>query len=374
MIQMTDKKHPIKDFLRREVFRLYRHNEAKEHVLDYLFWECTLRCNLGCRHCGSDCTKESAVPDMPLEDFIKVLDNVQAKNKAEHLNVCITGGEPLLRDDLEEAGVAIRRHGFTWCIVSNGLAMTPQRFDSLIAAGMGAMSLSIDGLEKEHTFLRCNPDSFKNVVKAIELCVAMHDRFPKVFIFDVITCVHRGNLAMLPKLRDFLISKGVKEWRLFSIFPEGRAAGNNLGLTNEEYRQLMEFIIETRSYKTPDGKSILASYSCEGYLGKYELKVRDYLFFCQGGINVGSVMCDGSVTGCLSIRGKSFIQGNVYKEDFMDIWNNRFQNMRDRRWAKVGKCAKCKNWRWCEGNGLHLHADDRSECSHCNLEMLGGKT
>ncbi len=85
-----------KDFLRREIFRLYRHSSAKEHSLDYLFWECTRRCNLNCRHCGSDCTKESNVPDMPLENFAKALDSVKEKNPNKKMTVCVTGGEPLL--------------------------------------------------------------------------------------------------------------------------------------------------------------------------------------------------------------------------------------------------------------------------------------
>ncbi len=46
-----------------------------EHRLNTLFWECTLRCNLACRHCGSDCRVDPQVPDMPLADFLKVLDD-----------------------------------------------------------------------------------------------------------------------------------------------------------------------------------------------------------------------------------------------------------------------------------------------------------
>ena len=48
----------------------YVENLKREHPLRGLFWECTLRCNMACRHCGSDCFKESMVPDMPLADFI----------------------------------------------------------------------------------------------------------------------------------------------------------------------------------------------------------------------------------------------------------------------------------------------------------------
>lgn len=369
---MTDfqKLKPL-DLLRRFLFRQYRKQVTKEHALTYLFWECTLRCNLSCLHCGSDCLKSSGVPDMPLEDFVRVLDNLK-ENGVNKLSICITGGEPLLRKDLEQAGRAIRKHGYGWGIVTNGLIMTEERFKSLVASGMGSMSVSLDGLKHEHTYLRCNTASFESVERTIQLCVNHKNKYPNGFVYDVITCVHPGNINKLSELRAYLIEKGVENWRIFSIFPSGRAAENKLSLNPVEYHQLMEFIVQTRNYKTPEGKSIHLNYACEGYLGNYELKVRDYFFFCRGGINVGSVMCDGSVSACLSVRAKDFIQGNIYTEnfDFMKLWNTKYQNMRNKSWAKTGMCKKCKNWKWCEGNGLHLHKDAHSECSHCNYNLL----
>ena len=366
---------------KHSLFRLYRKSVIKKHELNYLFWECTLRCNLNCLHCGSDCLKLSNTPDMPAEDFIKVLDDVKAKNPVKRMMICITGGEPLLRNDLEQVGKEIIKHGFYWGIVTNGMLLTPQRFISLINAGMGSISFSIDGFEKEHTYLRVNPQSYKKVCEGIKLAVSFQEKYGNRLVFDVITCVHSKNLDILPQLRDDLIERGVKLWRIFSIFPEGRAGKNELSLSTEEYKKMMDFIVETRSYKDSKGRSIHVNYACEGWLGKYELKARDYFFFCRGGVNVGSVMCDGSVGACLSVRGKDFIQGNIYGDtansdnrqvciSLMDIWNNKFENMRNRSWAKHGKCKSCKQWKQCLGNGLHLHHDMECEVAHCNYELL----
>lgn len=38
-----------------EVFRKMRENQKAMHPLRQLFWECTQRCNVRCKHCGSDC-------------------------------------------------------------------------------------------------------------------------------------------------------------------------------------------------------------------------------------------------------------------------------------------------------------------------------
>ena len=81
-------------------------------------------------------------------------------------------------------------------------------------------------------------------------------------------------------------------------------------------------------------------------------------------------MCDGSISACLSVRGKDFIQGNIYNEKFSDVWKNKYLNMRDRSWARHGKCEKCKEWKNCLGNGLHLHHDMQCEVAHCNFELL----
>ena len=94
---------------REQVERLRR-----EHPLRDLFWECTLRCNMSCRHCGSDCLKESQIPDMPFADFLPVLDEVAAHCDPAQVMVQTVGGEPLVRPDLMDCGRAITERGFMW--------------------------------------------------------------------------------------------------------------------------------------------------------------------------------------------------------------------------------------------------------------------
>ena len=94
------------------LFRLFRANETKVHELNYLFWECTTRCMLRCRHCGSDCSVQSREKDMPLEDFLRALDTIPADHRPRDFSVVLTGGEPLLRPDIAEDGREISRWDF----------------------------------------------------------------------------------------------------------------------------------------------------------------------------------------------------------------------------------------------------------------------
>ena len=113
-----------------EIWRKLEGDNVKSHPLRQLFWECTLRCNLNCRHCGSDCKMVAQQKDMPLEDFLGVLDNIAQHTDPHKVFVIVTGGEPLMRKDLEKCGRAIYDRGFPWGMVTNGLAMTRARFDA----------------------------------------------------------------------------------------------------------------------------------------------------------------------------------------------------------------------------------------------------
>ncbi len=141
----------------------------RQHPLRQLFWECTWRCNLACRHCGSDCKSSSLIPDMPAEDFIKVVDSIIPHVNPHILNIVITGGEPLVRTDLEKVGRMLYDRELPWGIVTNGLYLTPERFQSLRRSGLHNITISLDGLEETHNWMRCNPHSFKKALARREI-------------------------------------------------------------------------------------------------------------------------------------------------------------------------------------------------------------
>ncbi|WP_163322215.1 TIGR04133 family radical SAM/SPASM protein [Draconibacterium mangrovi] len=346
--------------LKKYAFRQFKKIETRAHELNYLFWEFTTRCNLNCIHCGSDCAKDSAFKDMPLNDFLKAIDIIE--DKAPNFTVVFTGGEPLLRNDLEQCGTELRRRGFRWSMVSNGQLYSQQRHYSLLNAGMGALTISLDGLEASHNWMRNNKNSFEKVLNAIELAASSMR-----LNFDVVTCVNQKNIKELGQIKDLLILKNVKAWRLFTIIPIGRAANNpDLQLTNKQFVELMDFIAEQRKTKNIDVK-----FSCEGYVGKYESLVRDSSFFCRAGINIGSVLIDGSISACPNID-RSFAQGNIYTDNFYEVWQNKFQPFRNRNWTKTGQCKSCREYKDCQGNGFHnWHGNKQNVlvCHHQKIEQ-----
>lgn len=104
-----------------EINRKIWNNLKELHPLKQLFWECTLRCNLHCKHCGSDCKRMAAVEDMPAEDFLRTIDSITPYVNPNKVSIIITGGEPLMREDLEKVGLA---HLPSWLSVGHGLQWT----------------------------------------------------------------------------------------------------------------------------------------------------------------------------------------------------------------------------------------------------------
>ncbi len=350
----------IKKRIGLSLYKQYKKNETKQHELKYLFWECTLRCNLNCLHCGSDCMVDNLVKDMPIKDFLKVIDEIKPTVNQNKTMIVLTGGEPLVRKDIEQCGIELYKRGFPWGVVTNGYLLSKKRLESLVNSGLRALTISLDGFEEEHDWFRGRKNSFNKAKEAIKNAIKIES-----LKFDVVTCINQKSIQNLTQFKDELIKWGVKEWRLFTVFPIGRAKENNLlQLNDKQFVELFDFIKSTRKEEL-----IKASYGCEGFLGNYESEVRDDFFFCRAGISIGSVLADGSISACPSLRD-NFTQGNIYKNSFVETWNKKFQKMRDRSWTKTGICKTCKHFDYCEGNGLHLRNEKTGELLFCHYEKI----
>jgi radical SAM enzyme (rSAM/lipoprotein system) len=342
------------------LFKKFKENESQLHELNYILWECTLRCNLKCLHCGSDCKKDASLTDMPAKDFLKAIDDISRAVNVNKTMVVLTGGEALLRNDLEQIGVELYKRGFPWGLVTNGMLLSKQRLDALLNAGLRAITVSLDGLEESHNWLRGNPKSYTSALNAIRLLPGIPS-----LKYDVVTCVHQRNFKELEQLKELLIETGVKAWRLFTIFPIGRAKEHkDLQLEPGNFKSLFDFIVQTRK----EGR-IDISYGCEGFLGNYEQEVRDHFFFCRAGISIASILADGSISACPNLRD-NYIQGSIYRDSFKDVWENRFSVFRDKSWTKTGICADCEYYTYCEGNGMHLRDEKKGELLFCHLNRI----
>ncbi|MDR0551167.1 MAG: radical SAM protein [Spirochaetaceae bacterium] len=350
----------------RFCFNQFRKNEIKLHELNYLFWECTRRCNLKCLHCGSDCEAEYGIPDMPFDDFYNAalpLIDIYGKNT---ITAAITGGEPLLRKDLASCGEQLRKAGFFWGIVTNALLYSKEKHTELLNAGMGSITVSLDGLRGSHTWLRANAKVFDKAINAINLISA-----ERSLNYDVVTCVHKKNIYELPRIKELLLSLNVMAWRLFVVDPIGRAPQNELlTLNTDETKALWDFIADCRAHPETcvrkDGGSMNVMLYCGAYTGADEGYLRDSFFFCRAGVHIASILIDGSISACPNIN-RHFVQGNIYRDNLPEVWEQRFDVMRNRSWTKTGACKTCREWKHCLGGPMHLWNEKQDAVMHCVL-------
>ena len=334
--------------------------EVRQHRLQYLFIEITRRCNLSCRHCGSDCTGQAGRNELTTASWIKLIDDIHQSFGPE-VALVLAGGEPLLHPDFDELTAHIAWRRMWWGVVTNGQLLSAERLAAMQDSHVGAITVSLDGPQAAHDHLRNQPGAFEKTVAAMRLVGSAG-----IELSDVVTCVHPGNIDQLDATADIIIASGIRRWRLFRIFPSGRAGRDpSLNLDFEQTWRMLDWLKSNRRRLAKLGLS--AGASCEGYLPfKIDRGVRDVPFFCRAGVNFGAILSDGTVTGC-SNNDSSFHQGSVLDDNFHHIWESRFEDFRNRDWVARTDCGSCDQLGHCQGGSIHLWrlGDDRpSFCYH----------
>lgn len=124
--------------------------------------EVTHRCNLACPHCFVARDGQEA----PLDELLAVARQLAGVGCRK---VIVTGGEPLVRPDLEAIVAACAEQGCLVDLNSNLLALTAQRARALVGAGVREASVSLYGDEGVHDrFVEC-AGAFARAVRGIRL-------------------------------------------------------------------------------------------------------------------------------------------------------------------------------------------------------------
>lgn len=360
----------MKDFYKigkLKLWQKYCERQQEKHPLTYLFWECTLKCNLCCRHCGSSCSpREDRTDELSTDEIKLAFKSIAEDFNPRQIMIAVTGGEPLLRQDVFEVMRYVNALGFRWGMVTNGTLINPETIRQIQEANMSTISISIDGMEKNHNWLRCDKNAFGRAIEGIKLLADSK----ALNTVEIITCVHQHNLNELEKIYHLCTDLGVDAWRLLTITPIGRAKDYpELFLGGSQMRCLFDYIKAKRK-RRKRGK-LIVSWGDEGFLGpEYEGRLRDYLFYCKAGINVGSILYNGDIGACPILPREYTKQGNIRKDRFSEIWYNKYEIFRNRDWRKCDDCLKCKWWEFCQGNSLHLWDFDNKKLMLCNYNLI----
>ncbi len=345
-----------------QTLKAYRDSLFQKPQLRHLFLELTMRCNENCLHCGSRCNDVFS-EELTVEQYRNFLTQVKKDMGVERKMLCITGGEPLLRKDFFDIMHSAKELGFHWGMTSNATLIDDAVANELYRAGMGTISVSIDGLPETHDNFRRTKNAWNRAMNGIEALL----RVGKFKSVQVTTVVTHENISQLDELYKIFDTMPLDSWRIINIEPIGRALEHpELLLTKEDYQYLFEYIRNKRIAGEP------VCYGCSHYLGlEYEREVRDWYFLCMAGIYTASITANGNIIACLDIeRRPEFVQGNILKDNFKDVWENKFQIFRKNLCDENQKCSGCAEKDFCHSGAYDSWDFDKKEPYVCFKDIL----
>ena len=112
----------------------------------WLLLELTYRCPLHCAFCYNPLDFAKTTQELTTAEWLKVL------NEARQLGAVqlgLSGGEPLTRDDLEVIVAEAHSLGFYTNLVTSGVGLTETRIKALKSAGLDHIQLSFQDSTRE---------------------------------------------------------------------------------------------------------------------------------------------------------------------------------------------------------------------------------
>ena len=313
-------------------------------------WNLTRRCNLACSHCYISAGPwHSETGELPTERCLEIVDQIIVANP--NPMIILSGGEPLVRTDLEEIAAYATRQGATCVVGTNGTGLTPGRIASLKAAGVTGVAVSIDSLRPlYHNRFRHGDTALEETTLAVErLAEAELD-------FIIQTTVTRGNRAELPSIAEWASERGAVSFNVYFLVQTGRGA-NMPGLSADENEEVLKEIL--RLEQTYRGRMLVRS-KCQpalmrlAYAHDPESPLLRYETRCPCGIQYCRITPEGKVTPCPYLPA---VAGDLAEQAFSDIWNGSPVFARIRSGELGGKCGHCAYRSVCGGCRARAYAD-----------------
>lgn len=342
-------------------------------------WNVTNRCNLQCRHCYIDAQDRQYSGELSTAEAMAFIDDLATLPVPVLL---LSGGEPLLREDIYALAAHAAAQGIRPVLSTNGTLITPEVATRLREAGLQYVGVSLDGDETVHDYFRGRQGAFAAALagleKAREAGLKTGIRFT----------VNRHNLATLPAVLELAAARGIPRFCLYHLVYAGR--GRDMAaqdITLEEKRAVMDLLIQkAQEFKArgvdieilttdnhADGIHLLHYIEQTAPARAAEVK---RLLAMHGGCSAGQKMANvdplGNVHACQFWGHK--ILGNVRQEKFSRIWLHTsdawLAALRDKAAHLTGRCGSCRYQAYCGGCRIRaeaVHGDIWAEDPACYL-------
>ena len=282
--------------------------ETYKRTLPKLDLNVTNRCNFRCKHCAFDSgiIKMSELSLKELEKILKETKQLGGKR------VDITGGEPLVRKDLEKIIRLCKKYKYKTELVTNASLLTLDKLKKFKKLGLQGIAISLDGSNSEtYNQIRCkNKQTFSKVIKNIKLAKKLS------FYTKINTVVFQSNLLDLPNIAELCIKLKVDELGLYYFTPVGR--GNRTKQLAVEPIAWLRFI--RKKLKPFENKIKI---SLEFPLIKKQYYNKNLGCIANTEQSHLQILPDGNVYPCAILASYNKPVANLKEKSVKQIWKNK---------------------------------------------------
>ena len=287
-------------------------------------WLLTRKCNFQC--IGCNVWKEQDQRELSVEEIKKGLDILKDLGIVE---LVISGGNPLLRDDIGEI-IDYASDLFVTTVCDNG-SLAAQKMDTLRKADF--VAISIDSLdEAKNDYIKAVPGAWKNATQAVEI---LHKEGIKVSVTPTIS---QKNLYEIIDLTNHFTEKGIPVW--YCLYSYDTSVDDKqlfrIGRVNDEFvitdkQAMVNLCNSLMEMKKKNNKILMTDKLLEALRGIFEEESKR-TWKCQALNQFLVVDHLGRVAGCHSHN----FAGSIY--DLPTKWKSpEFKELRE----TYHECAQC---------------------------------
>ncbi len=316
-------------------------------------WEVTRRCHMNCQHCRAAAENFRYPNELNTEQCLKILENISGFAKPI---IILTGGEPMLREDIYQISRYGAELGLRMVMAPCGYLMNDQTTPKLIESGIQCISISLDGPNAEiHDALRRVPGAFDTALRAIGY--ARKYNLP----FQINTTITKLNQDYIDEMLNLAVGLGAITYNPFLLVPTGR--GSEMAdqeLSPDEYEAALQWLSDRQ-----DSAEIAIRVTCAPHYQRIIRQKRHQNVTvkrmhsetnrhhpsggCMGGKSFAFISHVGTVQICgfLDIPAGNLIDEGL---DFERIWfQSEYLNEIRNTEGYKGKCGYCEYRKVCGG-------------------------
>ena len=324
-----------------------------------VIWNLIRRCNLTCKHCYSISADTHFKGELETNAVYQVMDDLKQFGVPV---LILSGGEPLLRDDIFAISHRAKEMGFYVGLSTNGTLITEDNIQQIADAQYNYVGISIDGVESTHDIFRRKQGAYQESIKGIRLC-KQHDI--KVGLRFTLT---QDNADELPDLLQLMNDEGVDKFYLSHLNYAGRGNKNREDdVYHQATRKSLDLLFEhcikeikqgiQREYVTGNNDAdglYLYHWVQQHYPEQaHAIKARlDQWGGNSSGVNIANIDNLGNVHP--DTMWWNYNLGNVKDRPFSEIWQDTsdplMAGLKQSPRPVEGRCGKCQYLNICNGN------------------------